>query len=137
MKRKHIVVNGASRMNECAEFIKSKFVVEGYDAQSLTVNDPNSKGMLVQIRNATSKAGAITKGLTGLGACATLKLAVQGSDLELEVLGGKWLDKAAVNLVSWIILWPLFITSGIGMWRQKKLLDRVFMEGIGFFTTQR
>lgn len=66
MKRKHIVVNGASRMNECAEFIKSKFVVEGYDAQSLTVNDPNSKGMLVQIRNATSKAGAITKGLTGL-----------------------------------------------------------------------
>ena len=27
MKRKHIVVNGASRMNECAEFIKSKFVV--------------------------------------------------------------------------------------------------------------
>lgn len=136
MNRKHTVVNGASRMSECAEFIKSKFIVDGYDAQSLTINDPSSRGMLVQVRNATSKAGAIAKGLTGLGTCATLKLAARGSDLELEVLGGKWLDKATVNVVSWIVLWPLFITSSIGMWRQKKLLDRMFMETMSFFTRQ-
>ncbi len=123
-------------MSECAEFIKSKFIVDGYDAQSLTINDPSSKGMLVQIRNATSKAGSIAKGLTGLGVCATLKLAAHGRDLELEVLGGKWLDKATVNVISWIVLWPLFITSSIGMWRQKKLLDRMFMETMSFFTRQ-
>ena len=136
MSKEHTVVNGASRMEECAEHIRRLFASEGYEAQMLTVNDPSQKGMLVQVRNATGASGFI-KSVTGLGACATLKLAVNGNNLEVAVLGGKWLDKAAVNLVSWIILWPLFVTSSIGMWRQKKLLDRMFLETMTFFTTQR
>lgn len=136
MNRKHLVVNGAPRMEECAEHIRSLFMSEGYEAQALTVNDPSQKGMLVQVRNAAGASGFF-KAVTGLSTCSTLKLVVKSNDLEVEVLGGKWLDKAVVNLVSWVILWPLFVTSGIGMWRQKKLLDRMFKETISFFTTQK
>lgn len=136
MNREHLIVNGASRMEECAEHIRSLFALEGYETQKLIVNDPSQNGMLVQVRNATGTSGVI-KSLTGLGACATLKLVVKGQNLELAVVGGKWLDKAAVNLVSWVILWPLFVTSSIGMWRQKKLLDRMFLEAMSFFTVQR
>lgn len=135
MNRKHTVVNGASRMNECAEHIRALFAAEGYEAQSLMVNDPRQKGMLVQVRNAIGTSGVI-KTITGLGACATLRLVIKEDSLDVEVLGGKWIDKAAVNLVSWVILWPLFVTSSIGMWRQKKLLDRMFMETMSFFTRQ-
>lgn len=136
MNRKHLVVNGAPRMEECADHVRALFLAEGYEAQMLTVNDPSQKGMLVQVRNAAGASGFF-KAVTGLSTCSTLKLAIKSNDLELEVLGGKWLDKAVVNLVSWVVLWPLFVTSGIGMWRQKKLLDRMFKETISFFTTQR
>ena len=132
MSRKHTVFNGASHMEDCAEYIRNLFAAEGYEAQKLTVNDPSQKGMLVQVRNS---AGVI-KSVTGLSACATLKIMVHGDNLEFEVLGGKWLDKAAVNVVSWFVLWPLFVTSGIGMWRQKKLLDRVYEEAVGYFVRE-
>ena len=136
MSRTHTVVNGASRMEACAEHIRARFVAEGYDAQKLTVNDPAQLGMLVQVRNAKGASGVV-KTVTGLSACATLKLVVKNNNLDIEVLGGKWLDKAAVNIVSWVILWPLFVTSSIGMWRQKKLLDCMFMETMSYFTAQR
>jgi hypothetical protein len=92
--------------------------------------------MLVQVRN-TSGTSGFFKTVTGLSSCATLKLSISDKDLDIEVLGGNWLDKTVVNVVSWVILWPLFITSGIGMWRQKKLLDRMFTEVMSFFTAQR
>lgn len=136
MSRTHKVVNGASRMKECARHIRTLFESEGYEAQELIVNDLENPGMLVQVRN-TSGTSGFFKTVTGLSSCATLKLSISDKDLDIEVLGGNWLDKTVVNVVSWVILWPLFITSGIGMWRQKKLLDRMFTEVMSFFTAQR
>ncbi len=136
MKREYTVVNGASRMEECAEHIRNTFAVEGYETQVLTVNDPSEKGLLVQVRNENGGSSGFWKSVTGLSTCATLKLAVRGDNLELAVMGGKWLDKAAVNIVSWVVLWPLFFTSSIGMWKQKQLLDRLFMEGVGAFASK-
>jgi len=137
MTREHSVENGVGRMEECAEHIRAKFAGEGYETQKLTVSDPGARGMLVQIRRSTKGNIGLLESLAGMGACATLKLTASGDDLKVEVVGGKWLDKIAANAVSWVVLWPLFFTSSFGMWRQKELLDRVFVEAVEFFTTQR
>lgn len=133
MTRKQIISGVALRMDGCAEAIRSKFAFEGYETQKLRISGQN--GMLVQIRNTGDGASGIFKTTMGFAACATLKLAAQGDDVEVEVFGGKWLDKAVLNVVSWFVLWPLLVTSSIGMWRQKALLDRVFLEALSYFAS--
>ena len=137
MNREHTVTNGVGRMEECAEHVRAKFAAEGYETQKLTVSDPGARGMLVQIRRSSAGKVGMLESLAGMGACATLKLTANGDDVKIESVGGKWLDKIAANAVSWVVLWPLFFTSIFGMWRQKELLDRVFMEAMAFYTTQR
>ena len=137
MNREHTVKDCAWRMEECAEHIRARFAAEGYESQKLTVSDPGARGMVVQIRRKTSGKIGMLESLAGMGACATLKLTADGEDVKIEVVGGKWLDKIAANAVSWVMLWPLFFTSSFGMWRQKELLDRVFLEAMAFYTVQR
>ena len=68
--------------------------------------------------------------MIGCETCASLILTAKGNNLEVKVAGGKWLDKAAVIGVSMIVLWPLLITVTIGSFRQKALLDKLFMNAI-------
>lgn len=132
MSRKNIVRNGVFGMEDCAEAVRAHFAAEGYQTQKLIIDDLDTTGMLVQVCNTSEKSGFFKKAV-GLGTCATLKLVARGSNLELEVLGGKWLDKVAAGTVSLFVLWPLFVTAGIGMWRQSKLLDDVFAEAMAYF----
>ena len=43
----------------------------------------------------------------------------------VEIARGKWIDKSAVMAVSMFVLWPLTITSGIGMYRQARLAGKI------------
>lgn len=42
----------------------------------------------------------------------------------VEIGGAKWADKAAVMAVSMFVLWPLTITSGIGLCGQAQVIKK-------------
>lgn len=51
---------------------------------------------------------------------ATIK-PVGNQNAVMEIGNGKWLDKGIAMAVSMFVLWPLTVTAGIGMYKQKKL----------------
>ena len=74
--------------------------------------------------------------VTGMNSCATLKLTAAEDDLVVEVMAGKWIDKVGVAVVSWFVLWPLFVTAAIGAYRQKAFLDKVFNDALTWLAAQ-
>lgn len=134
MKRQTIISSAAIKIDDCAKYIKNRFENDDYQAQILRFDDNGENGILVQIRNTKTGTLKWMKTLTGLETCATLKLLTAGENLKIEVLAGKWLDKATVAAVSWFVLWPLLFTAAIGSIKQKHLLDRVFIDSLGYFS---
>ena len=133
MDRQKTISGAAFQMDYLADHMVKRYEADGYQCQKLTFDDKGAPGALVQIRNTSDGAWGTAKSIMGLKTCATLKLLRSGNDLSIEVIAGPWLDKVAVNVVSWIILWPLFVTSAIGMWRQKNMLDQLFVDALSFF----
>ncbi len=126
MSRKTTIPGAAVCLNGCAAFIQSKYRDDGYGTQMLLFEENGMQGVLVQIKNSTSSAGSIFRTITGMNACATLKLKLEGNDLSVEVMAGKWIDKVGAAVLSWFVLWPLLVTAAVGAFRQKALLDNVF-----------
>ena len=59
----------------------------------------------------------------GLDKAISVRFTPVGSNqVTVEIGGGKWIDKAIGAAVSMVILWPLFVTSGVGAVEQAKLL---------------
>jgi len=59
----------------------------------------------------------------GLDKAISVRFTPVGSNqVTVEIGGGKWTDKAIGVAVSMVILWPLFVTSGVGAVEQAKLL---------------
>lgn len=135
--RKTIVSSAAPRMQSCADYIVGKYRATGYDAQVVRIEGGGAEGLLVQIRNATTVGGRFFRTITGLTSCATLKLLPKGSDLEVEVLAGKWLDKIGAAAVSFFVLWPLLVTASIGAFRQKAMLDNLYAEALAWLSNQQ
>jgi len=133
MDREKTIKGAGFQMDYLAEHTVKRCEADGYECQKLSFEDKGNPGLLIQIRNTSDGSWGKAKSLMGLKTCATLKLQRRGDDLEISVLAGQWLDKVAVNVVSWVILWPLFVTSCVGMWRQKKMLDQLFVDTLSFF----
>lgn len=128
MSKKRIIVGKAGVMDTCVTAIIGKYRDSGYDVQQMRFSEEGTEGALIQIKNATSGGSNFWKSISGLKTCACLKLIPVGNALKVEVTAGKWLDKVAVNVVSWFVLWPLFATSVIGMVKQGRLVDDVFAD---------
>ena len=131
MKLEYTVINGAGRMEECAEHISKLFAADGYTILKLAVVDPSVKEMWVRVKNTTSKANYKIKNIFGVNVCATLKLRVidDSNLLRFEVVNSRW-DEG----------YPMAVfppTIVIGMVTQSKLLKRMFDETLSFFTTQQ
>ena len=45
--------------------------------------------------------------------------------VQIEITKGKWVDKSIVMAISMVVLWPLTVTSGIGMIQQGKLPGKI------------
>ena len=66
--------------------------------------------------------GGSWKQWVGMDKAITVKLNKLGTDqVAVDIGSAKWTDKAGVMAISMFILWPLTITSGIGMYKQGKL----------------
>ena len=131
MAQKQTIHNAGYQMEALANHIQQVFEDEEYDVQVLNLGDD----VLIQVRNTAEKDSSLKawgKRLTGLSSVATLKLGRSGDDLEIESTSTKWLDKAAVAGVSLFVLWPLLITSGIGVYQQNQLVERLFQESLAY-----
>ena len=133
MSKKNTINGAAFQMDSGADYILEKFKIDGYEVQKLSFDEQGNSGRLVQICNTSENVGGKLKTMVGLKTCATLKLLQMSGDLKVEVFGGRWLDKVSVVVVSWFILWPLLFTGGVGAFKQKKLLDRVYEETLCYF----
>lgn len=135
MKRKTVITGAAAKIDNLIKHLEYKYEAENFEVQVLDIHDEDVAGKLFQMKELAEKTWLTTvKDVTGLGTAATAKLMVQGQDLEVEVFGGKWLDKVAVGAISMVILWPLLITAGIGAWKQHALLDELYQEITLFLT---
>ena len=137
MSNKTTIPNAAARLDACAVYIQETYQSNGYSTQKLLFEENGKNGMLVQIKNSTTKGGSVLRTATGLSSCATLKLTASGDDLDVEVMAGKWLDKAGAAIVSFFVLWPLFITASIGAFRQKAFLDKVFNDALTWLASNK
>ncbi len=91
------------------------------------------KGALFQMRP-TGGAWQTFKEWTGMGIAATVTMKTVGAALEIEVGGGKWLDKAAIaGIATFVTLGVLVIPASVGAWKQKKLLQEMRDEINAFF----
>ncbi len=137
MSKKQIARGQASKMMDCANYVQQKYAEAGYAVQRVLFTDDAGDGVLVQIKNSSTMAGGVFKAVLGLSSCATLKLQATGQDLSLGVMQGKWLDKLGAGVVSWFVLWPLFVTAAFGVYRQSKLLDELFRDATEYIMSNR
>lgn len=145
MNREHVVVNGASRMEECAEHIRETFSEQGYKVDVVKSRDTECKGLFVQVSNMKGSIGGILKIVTGLNVSVILSLWTNGDDLKFRVAGSKWVSPTVLATVSIVpgpldfpgslsILNPLFL---IGCRNQKRLMEKVLMETMSFLMAQK
>lgn len=62
----------------------------------------------------------------GMDKAISVKLSARDGILTVEIGEAKWIDKGAIMTVSMFVLWPLAVTSGIGMYKQAKLPEKIF-----------
>jgi len=133
MAEKRLYPKCAGDVDGLAGHLKGKYPSIEWDTQLFRLDDEEGKGTVFQVR---PKGGTwqTLKDWTGLGIAATVTMKVVGDALEVEVGGGKWLDKAAVaGIATFVTLGVLIIPAGVGAWQQKKLLGEIRTEIDGYF----
>ncbi len=82
----------------------------------------NDGGAIIQAR---VRGGSVKK-FVGLDKAITVKLAPAGEEMvNVDIGEAKWTDKGIALTVSWFVLWPLAVTSGIGIYKQHKLPEKI------------
>lgn len=92
--------------------------IEGFNCQRFQTEDG---GIVLQIET----TGGWRKFL-GMSTAIHIVFHHVDKTVNVEIGNGQWLDKAAIGLLSTIVLWPLAITAGVGAWRQMKLPERIY-----------
>lgn len=104
-------------IDELAEIVSRFLNNENMEIQS--IDQPNGKIVQARVR----KGGL--KQLVGMDKAVEVRLYRQDNRLTVEMGHAKWADKAAVMAVSILVMWPLAVTSGVGMYKQSKLFDQI------------
>ncbi len=88
------------------------FQAQGYQVQHFT----HEGQVIVQLREGSDFEAAL-----GMQAALTVILQRNGDGVVVTIGEQKWIDKAAVGFLGAIILWPLLLTTGVGIIRQANL----------------
>ncbi len=135
MSEKRLYPKSAEKMGSLVERLEKKYQEEGYETQTMESAEKGQRGMLLQLRPQESVWQTV-KDWTGLGMAATVTMTVIGEALEVEIGGGKWLDKAALTALSVVpiaVTTPLLLTASIGAWGQHSFLNRLLEEVEAYF----
>lgn len=68
------------------------------------------------------------KTISGTRLAITVQMSVTGEQLNVMIGEGQWADKIGAGALGWFIAWPLAITAGVGIAKQKKLPGEVFTQ---------
>jgi serine/threonine protein kinase len=107
-------------LEELVETLSRWFAAEGFQYQALNTEDG---GVLLQIQ----RPGG-WRVWVGMATAMNVVLRQGGDQLMVEIGAGQWVDKAAVGVVSLLVLWPLAVTAAIGAWDQVQMPDKVFQQ---------
>jgi|AGTN01.1.fsa_nt_gi hypothetical protein len=92
---------------------------EDMETQLLTLEGGD---VLIQAR----ARGGAWKQWVGMDKAITIKMnRFGGNQVAVDIGSAKWTDKAGVMALSMFVLWPLAVTSGIGMYKQGKLPEAI------------
>ena len=70
--------------------------------------------------------GGNWKQIIGMDKAITIRfIKKSGNSVCMEIGEAKWVDKGGIMLLSMFVLWPLTITSGIGMYKQGSLPGKI------------
>lgn len=92
--------------------VERSFLGQGYQAQHFS----HGGQVIVQVRE-----GSDFEAVLGMQAALTVILQPERNGVVATIGEQKWIDKAAVGLLGAIVLWPLLVTSGVGVIRQANL----------------
>jgi hypothetical protein len=106
-------LNVAPLLDELRQF----FLMRDHQVQIL----PLSNGYVVQAQ----KESTLTT-LLGQSSALTIRLLREATDLRVEIGNSKWLEKAAVGVVSYVLLTPLVILPIVGAFNQFKLTEEAW-----------
>jgi len=132
MAQKRLYPKCVSEMDRLGEHLKGKYPETEWETQFVRIESDGRKGAAFQVRPKTS-AWQKVKDWTGMGKAATVSMKAVGDALEVEVGGGKWVDKATAVNVGILIFPTLIVTAGIGAWLQNRLLSEVLTEVEAYF----
>ena len=116
MKRTVYTLTGCKTLNDAAQTVEKYLSgTKKMETQLLTMSDGT---LVVQGRGRHD----MVKQFIGLNKAITVRLsALQGQSFQMEVGNGEWLKKSLVMAVSMVVLWPLFVTSAVGIVTQSQL----------------
>jgi hypothetical protein len=66
------------------------------------------------------------KTITGTRLAITVQLIKLGEHLNVVMGQGQWSDKIGAGTIGWFVAWPLAVTAGFGIYKQKKLSQEIF-----------
>lgn len=70
--------------------------------------------------------GGNWKQIVGMDKAITIRFIKESwNSVRMEIGEAKWIDKGGIMLLSMFVLWPLTITSGIGMYKQGSLPGKI------------
>lgn len=95
---------------------------QGMDTQRIHSDEGNFT--VVQART----KGGKYKQIVGLDKGVTLRFFDAPGAVNVEIGEAKWIDKSIVMTLSMFVLCPLTVTSGIGIYEQKKLISDLIEE---------
>ena len=100
--------------------------VEGYLTNSENMNCQVLKSDMGEyIVQGRAQNGKMTQWV-GLDKAITVRLIPgQNNAVIVEIGNGEWLKKSLTMATSMFILWPLAVTSGVGMFKQGKLPQKI------------
>lgn len=137
LRRSHLLAGDAWLMQECAYTLAVAYEESGYSTQSFRFTEKGAIGMLVQIGNlATGWRHKIVTALGGQQMAVNVRLLPKGDDLEFSIDCGKWVDKALSGVLAWAVFAPLLIFPLVGLWRQKRLIERVERETLEWLSVR-
>lgn len=136
--RRQSILGGGVLVKDCARSIEDAFLKNGYSVQCFEIVDEKEHGVLVQIGRKSGgwrRHTAIIAGGLDLAVCA--KLMDNGLSAEIEIGGGRWIDKMFSGVVTWSLFAPLLAIPAIGVFRQRQLIGKVEAEILAWYANNR
>lgn len=100
-----------------AQELENVFLAQGYQTQHFG----DRRQMVVQLRK-----GSELEAIIGMQAALTVTLQSAPGGVTAIVGQQQWIDKAAVGIVGLLFVWPLAVTTGVGLFRQIEMENQVY-----------